>query len=183
MTPFVYDSLNDTFIYMVYSHWLCPGPGQRLGSLPGRMGGMVLRRTIHIAPEQRQGPEQGQGRMGYIPIFQVLKLFQVVCFNDISMADTANVNGFCIMSVQVPVPVPISETVSVNTPLVKATHIFVVPLVNFLVSSTFLHCEITFHYSHTLQNKKVEVCGRFYFCYFYTDMKLLLVPSVFQFVC
>ena len=73
---------------------------------------MILRRTFHIAPEQ------GQGRMGYVPIFQVLKLFQVVCFNDISMAfrcsvlapDTASVNGFCI--IQVPVPVP--ETASVN---------------------------------------------------------------------
>ena len=49
---------------------------------------MILRRTFHIAPER------GQGRMGYIPIFQV----QVVCYNDMSMAfsclvlapDTAN---------------------------------------------------------------------------------------------
>ena len=63
---------------MVYSHWLSPAPG------PGRMGCMVLR-TFHIAPEQGQGPVQGQGRMGYVPIFQVLKLLQVVCFNDISM--------------------------------------------------------------------------------------------------
>ena len=39
-----------------------------------------------MAPEQEQGPEQGQGRMGYVPIFQVLKLFQVVCFNCISIA-------------------------------------------------------------------------------------------------
>ena len=44
--------------------------------------------TFHTAPEQEQGPEQ------------VLKLFQVVCFNDISVAfrcsdlasDTASVN-------------------------------------------------------------------------------------------
>ena len=77
---------------MVYSHWLSPGLGQG----PGRIGYMVLRRAFHIAPEQ------GQGRMGYVPIFQVLKLFQVVCFNDISMAfrcpvlapDTASVSGF-----------------------------------------------------------------------------------------
>ena len=49
--------------------------------------------------------------------FQVLKLFQVVCFNCISMTfrcpvlapDIASVNGFCILSV--PVPVPILETV------------------------------------------------------------------------
>ena len=47
--------------------------------------------------------------MGYVPIFQVLKLVQLVCFNDISMAfrcpgvpDTASVNGFCIISVPVP---------------------------------------------------------------------------------
>ena len=67
------------------------------------MGCMAIRRTFHTAPEQEQGPEQRQGRMGYVPIFQVLKLFQVVCFNDISMAfwcpvlapDTASVNAFC----------------------------------------------------------------------------------------
>ena len=68
-------------LLMVYPHWLSPGPG--LGS--GRMGYMVLR-TFYTAPEQGQGPEQGQRRMGYIPIFQVLKLVQVVSFNDISMA-------------------------------------------------------------------------------------------------
>ena len=89
----------------MYSHWLSPGPGHRPGPEPGRMGCIVLRRTFYTAPEQEQGPEQGQGRIGYVPIFQVLKLFQVVCFNDISMAfrcpvlasDTASVNGFCII--------------------------------------------------------------------------------------
>ena len=70
----------------MYSHWLSPGLTRGLGTGPGRMGCMVLRRTFHIAPEQGQGPEQGHGRMGYVPIFQVLKLFQVVCFNDIAMA-------------------------------------------------------------------------------------------------
>ena len=102
-------------------HLMSQGMGQRLGPGPGRMACMVLRRTFHTAPEQEQGPEQGQGRMGYVPIFQVLKLFQVVCFNDISMAfrcpvlapDTASVNGFCIISVLVSVP----ETASMNTPL------------------------------------------------------------------
>ena len=71
------------------------------------MGGMALCRTIHTAPEQGQEPKQEQGRKGYVPIFQVLRLFQVVCFNDISMAfrcpvlvpDTTSVNGFCIISV------------------------------------------------------------------------------------
>ena len=62
----------------VYSHWLSLGPSQGPGPVSGRMGCMILR-TFHIAPEQ------GQGKMGYVPIFQVLKLFQVVCFNDISM--------------------------------------------------------------------------------------------------
>ena len=84
---------------------------------------MVLRRTFHTTPEQGQGSEQRQGRMGYVPILLVLKLFQVECFNDISMAfrcpilvpDTANVNDVCIMSVQLPTPVP--ETASVSTPL------------------------------------------------------------------
>ena len=86
------------------------------------MSCMVLRRTFHTAPEQEQGPEQGQGRMGYGPIYEVLKLFQVVCFNCISIVfgcpvlapDTASVNGFYI--IQVPVPVLAQSTASVNTP-------------------------------------------------------------------
>ena len=90
---------------MVYSHWLSPGPGQGLGPEPGRMGCMALRRSFHTAPEEEQGPEQGQGRMGYVPIFHILKLFQVVCFNCISMdfkcpvldQNTARVNGLCII--------------------------------------------------------------------------------------
>ena len=45
--------------FMVYSHWLSPGQGH------GRMGCMVLYRKFHTAPEQ------GQGKIGYIPIFQV----------------------------------------------------------------------------------------------------------------
>ena len=64
--------------------------------------------------------------MGYVPSFQVLKLFRVVHFKKISMAfrcpvlapDTASVNGFCIILVLVPVPAPVPETASVNTPLV-----------------------------------------------------------------
>ena len=101
----------------MYSHWLFLGQGPRPGS--GRMGCMVLRRTFHTAPEQ------GQGRMGYVPIFQVLKLLQVVCFNDISMAfrfpvlapDTASVNCFYIISVLALVPLLVPERASVNTPL------------------------------------------------------------------
>ena len=65
---------------MVYSHWLSAGLGQGPGPEPGRMDCMVLRRTFHTAPEQEQRPEQGQGRMNYVPIFQVLKLFQLVYF-------------------------------------------------------------------------------------------------------
>ena len=45
---------------VVYSYWLSPG----------RMGCMILCRTFDTAPEQ--------GRMGYVLIFQILKLFQVV---------------------------------------------------------------------------------------------------------
>ena len=79
------------------------------------MGRMVLCRTFHTVPEQ------GQGRMGYVPILLFLKLFQVVCFNDISMAlmcpilvpDTANVNVFCIILVPVQIPVPVPDTASV----------------------------------------------------------------------
>ena len=47
---------------MVYSHWLSPGPGM--------MGYLVLCRTFHTAPEQ------GERKMGYMPIFHILKLFQ-----------------------------------------------------------------------------------------------------------
>ena len=55
---------------MMYSHWLSPGLQQGPRPGPGTMGCMVLRRTFHIAPEQGQGPEQGWGRMGYVPIFR-----------------------------------------------------------------------------------------------------------------
>ena len=101
---------------MMYSHWLTPGQGP--GSEPGGMGCMVLRRTFHTAPELEQGPEHG--RMGCVLIFQVLKLFWVVCFNDISIAFRCPVlaPGFCIISIPVFVPVPVPETDSVNTPLV-----------------------------------------------------------------
>ena len=67
---------------MVYSHLLSP----ELGPESGRMGCMVLSGTFHTAPEQEQGPEQGHERMCYVHIFQVVKLFRVVCFNDISVA-------------------------------------------------------------------------------------------------
>ena len=42
-------------ILMVYSHWLGPEPGQRLG----RKGCMVIIRTFHTAPEQGQGRTSG----------------------------------------------------------------------------------------------------------------------------
>ena len=109
---------------MVYSHWLSPGPGQRPRPGPGRRGCMVLCITFHTAPEQEQGPEQRQGSMGYVSIFQVLKLFQVVCLNCISMVfrcsvlvpDTAIVNSFCILLVSVPVPVLFPDTARVSKP-------------------------------------------------------------------
>ena len=49
------------------------------------MGFMILCRTFYAAPEQGQDLT-GDRDLTYIPIFQVLKLFQVVCFNGISMA-------------------------------------------------------------------------------------------------
>ena len=106
--------------FMGYSHWLSLGPGPGQGPGPGRVSCMVLRRTFHIEPEREQG------RIGYVPIFQVLKLFHVVGFNNISMAfrcpvlapDTASVNDFCIISFLVPIPVSVLDTASVNTPLV-----------------------------------------------------------------
>ena len=52
------------FRLVVYSHWPSPEPG--------RMGCMALCIRFHSAPEQRPGI------VGYVPIFQVLKLFQVV---------------------------------------------------------------------------------------------------------
>ena len=53
---------------MVYSHWLSPGLGHRPRPESGSMGCMILR-TFHIAPQQGLGPEQEQGRMGYVPLF------------------------------------------------------------------------------------------------------------------
>ena len=79
----------------MYFLWLSSGPGQGPGPEPGRTGCMVLRTATEQEPEQGHG----RGRMGYVPIFQVLKLFQVVCFNCISMVFRcpACVNGFCIV--------------------------------------------------------------------------------------
>ena len=87
---------------------------------------------FHTAPEQEQGPESGQGRMGYVPIFHILKLFPLVCFNWISVAFkcpvlapyTTSVNGFCKILVLVPIPVLVPETVSVNTPLEIILNLF-----------------------------------------------------------
>ena len=52
------------FRLVVYSHW--PSPES------GRIGCMALCIRFHRAPEQ------GPGIVGYVPIFQVLKLFRVV---------------------------------------------------------------------------------------------------------
>ena len=104
--------------YGVYSHWPSPGPGQGMGPGPERMGCMVLRRTFHTAPEQWQGHEQGQRRMGYVPIFQVLKRFQVVSFNGISMEFQVSSPGpRHSQCVPVPVSLPVLETANVDTPL------------------------------------------------------------------
>ena len=67
---------------------------------------MNLCRIFYIALEK------GQGRIGYISIFQLLTLFQVVAFNCILMSlsrpvlvqDTARVKGFCIRSVWMSFP-------------------------------------------------------------------------------
>ena len=74
------EEIRQRMTFMVYSHWQSPGLGQGPGPEPGRMGCMVpgpepgrmgcmVLRTFHTTPEQEQGPEQGQGRMGYVPIF------------------------------------------------------------------------------------------------------------------
>ena len=44
---------------MVYSHWLGPEPGPGQGQGLERMGCMVLLRTFHTAPEQREGRTPG----------------------------------------------------------------------------------------------------------------------------
>ena len=73
-------------------------------------------------------------RLGYITIFlQVLKLFQMVYFNDISMAfrctlrvtDTASVNSFCIISVLVLVSVLVPDAATVIRPLCHTKDSFV----------------------------------------------------------
>ena len=82
---------------------------------------ILVYKTFHTAPDEGQGPEPWQRRIGCGPIFQVLKLFQVVCFNCISMdigspvlvLVQVSVKGFCIISV--PVPVLFSVTASVIT--------------------------------------------------------------------
>ena len=109
------------------------GPG-RMGSIvlrafhtapeqgQGRIDCMVLCRTFHTAPEQGQEPEWGPIRIYCVPIFQILKLLQVVCFNGISMAfrcpvlvpDTGRVKGFCIISVPVPATSSVNYTMKVH---------------------------------------------------------------------
>ena len=39
---------------MVYSHWMSLGQGQGLGSEPGRMGCMVLRRPFTLHPNRNR---------------------------------------------------------------------------------------------------------------------------------
>ena len=81
------------------------GTGQALGL--GQMGCMVLCWTF-----TSRCTWTGTGKNRLCAHFQVLKPFQVVCFNYISIAvrcpvlvpDTASVKGFCIISVRVPVP-------------------------------------------------------------------------------
>ena len=94
-------------VLTVYSHWLSLGPGQ--GLRLRQIVHLVLYRTFHTASEQ------GQERKGNVPIFQVLKLFHMVCFN-MSMPfrslvlapDTATVKSFCLILVP--------DTASVITP-------------------------------------------------------------------
>ena len=66
---------------MVYSHWLTPGPEQGTGTRTGKMGCMRLCRMFHTT--QESGPESGpeKSRMGSKPIFQDLKLNQVMSCN------------------------------------------------------------------------------------------------------
>ena len=141
--------------YMVYSHWLSPGLGQGLELGHGWMGCMSLCRTFHTAPEQ------GQRRMGFVPIFQVLKLFQVVCFNDILMSlrypvpDTAGVNSFCILSVP--------DTASVITLLVWVGIRIRVRQYNQAIINQEIHKELVLFI-------KINGCQRvLYYCTFLWD--------------
>ena len=100
---------------MVYSHWLGPEPGPRLvlcrtfhiAHGPGRMGCMVLIKSVHTAPEQvrekhqysSQGTFSGPEKWVPDPFFRSLKPY----------------NPFF----PVPVPVPVPDQASVNTPLVS----------------------------------------------------------------
>ena len=63
---------------MVYSHWLTLGPEQGTGTGTGKMGCMRLCRTFHTTQESvpESGPEKS--RIGSKPIFQDLKLNQVM---------------------------------------------------------------------------------------------------------
>ena len=69
------------FTFMVYEHWLTPGPEQGKGTGTGKMGCMRLHRTFHTTQEPglESGPEKS--RMGSKPIFQYLKLNQEMSCN------------------------------------------------------------------------------------------------------
>ena len=105
---------------MVHSHWLCLGREPQ----PGRM--------VSHCTWTGTGTWIGTGKNGYVPIFHILKLFPLVCFNWISVAFkcpvlapyTTSVNGFCKILVLVPIPVLVPETVSVNTPLEIILNLF-----------------------------------------------------------
>ena len=98
---------------MVYLHWLSPVLGQGPGPRLRKIACMVLSRAIHTAPEQ------GQGRIGYVPIFQVLKLFQVVWyFNGFQVASRDPIHSQCERfphNVPDPVPILVPDTASVVT--------------------------------------------------------------------
>ena len=106
------------FALMVYSHSLFPGPEE---AWPRKNGLYGFRKNLSHCTKQARDLA-GTGNNGLCIHFQVLKLFQMVYFNYISMAFrcpvlapyTASGNGFCI--IPVPVPVPVSDTASVNTP-------------------------------------------------------------------
>ena len=72
-------------MYCIISHrWWCihtgfSGTGTGTGTWT-RKNGLYgfLRRNFHTAPEEGQGTWTGTGKNGYVPIFQVLKLFRCV---------------------------------------------------------------------------------------------------------
>ena len=94
-----------------------------------------------------------------------MKLFQVVCFNDISMAfrrpvlvpDTPRGNG--IILVLVPVPVPVPDTASVITPIGSGHIVRLRKRNSFVFAMTLVRVNVSLDFprTHVLATSSISV--------------------------